>query len=107
MEVFLTQIALHFSENPEKVLKNALRYYYKLDDMLNILYLYHLNIKDPFLEKEFYFESLKQQGIRHIINALYTICTLINKEENKNITELVMEDYNISGISYDSKGYSF
>jgi predicted acetyltransferase len=95
MENFLSQITLHFNDNPEKVIKNALRYYYKLDDMLFILYSYHFNLKDPFIENKYYLQGLKRQGIRHIINTLYTIYTMINKEENKTLSELVMSDYQI------------
>jgi hypothetical protein len=95
MENFLSQITLHFNDNPEKVIKSALRYYYKLDDMLFIMYCYYFNLKDPFIEKKYYIEGLKVQGIRHIINTLYTIYTMINKEENKTLSELVMSDYQI------------
>lgn len=100
METFLTQIALYFDDEPKKVIYNAIRYFYSLDDMLYILYCYFLNIKDPFVEKEFYLESLKKQGIRHIINALFTLLKLFDNEENQNIASIVMSDYNIRSESY-------
>lgn len=95
MENFLSQVTLHFNDNPENVIRNAMRYYYSLDDMLFILHSYYFNLKDPFIEKEYYVAGLKKQGIRHIINTLYTIYTLISSEENKSLTELVMSDYQI------------
>ncbi|HOO22670.1 MAG TPA: hypothetical protein PKY53_03195 [Clostridia bacterium] len=64
--------------------------------MIYILYLYRLNLKDPFLEHEFYANSLKKLGIKHIINTLYTIRTLLNTEENKETANIVMSDYGVN-----------
>lgn len=100
METFLTQIALYFDAEPKKVIYNAIRYYYGLDNMLYILYCYFLNIKDPFLDKEIYMESLKKQGIRYIINTLFTLLKLLDSEENQTIATIVMSDYNIRSESY-------
>ncbi len=96
MESFLSQITLYFNAHPKAVIANALRYIYKLDDMLYILYCYHFNLKDPFVDKEIYYQGLKRQGIKHISNTLYTIYTLLDNEENKTLAALVMSDYQIS-----------
>lgn len=105
METFFTQIALRYNEDPKNVIVQALQYFYALDDMLYILYCYQLNLKDPFVDKDFYTNGLKKQGIRHIINALYQIHTLISSEENKIIAELVMSDYGVCGYSYYDEKY--
>lgn len=96
METFLTSIALHFGDTPESIMLNALRFSYKLDDMVYILYTYTLNVKDPFLEEEYYKDSLKKQGIRHIINTLYSIWTLVCGEHYKEVSSAVMLECKMS-----------
>lgn len=92
MEAFLTILIQRFKVQADKVILNALNLRYTFEEMIYILYVYELNMKDPFLDETSFIAQTKKLGIGYVMDELFIIYGKVAQDKNKELNELVLED---------------